>query len=114
MTREYKDYIVDIIDAVQKAESFIKGVRFEAFEKDAKTTYAVIRALEIIGEAVKKIPSSIRNKYKNIPWKEMAGMRDKLIHEYFGIKPRVVWKTIKQDLPKIKPYLRVMLKDFSK
>ena len=63
------------------------------------------------GEAVKKIPSGVRNKHKNIPWKEMAGMRDKLIHEYFGIKPRVVWKTIKQDLPKIKPYLQLILNE---
>lgn len=105
MTREYKDYLVDIIDAIEKSELFVKGMSFEAFEKDVKTTYAVIRAFEIMGEAVKRIPSSVRNKHKNIPWKEMAGMRDKLIHEYFGIKPRVVWKTIKQDLPKLKLHL---------
>ncbi len=109
MIREYKDYLVDIIDAIEKAESFVKGMNFESFEKDAKTTFAVIRAFEVMGEAVKKIPSSVRNKHKNLPWKEMAGMRDKLIHEYFGIKPRVVWKTIKRDLPKIKPYLQSIL-----
>jgi len=109
MTREYKDYLTDILDSIDKAENFVKGMKFETFKKDAKTAYAVIRAFEIMGEAVKKIPSSVRNKHKNIPWKEMAGMRDKLIHEYFGIKPRVVWKTIKQDLPKIKPYLQSML-----
>ena len=108
MIREYRDYLVDIIDSIDKIESFVKGMKFETFEKDAKTAYAVIRAFEIMGEAVKKIPSSVRNKHKNIPWKEIAGMRDKLIHEYFGIKPRVVWKTIKQDLPKIKPYLQSM------
>ena len=111
MIREYKDYLVDVIDAIEKAESFVKGMNFETFEKDTKTTFAVIRAFEIMGEAVKKIPSSIRNKYKNIPWKEIAGMRDKLIHEYFGIKPRVVWKTVKQDLPKIKPHLQTVLND---
>jgi len=99
MIREYKDYLADIIDAIDKIELFVKSMKFETFEKDAKTTFAVIRAFEIMGEAVKKIPSSVRNKHKNLPWKEMAGMRDKLIHEYFGIKPRVVWKTIKQDLP---------------
>ena len=109
MIREYKDYVVDMIDAVEKAESFVKGMNFESFEKDAKTMFAVIRAFEIMGEAVKNIPASVRNKYKAVPWKEMAGMRDKLIHEYFGIKPRVVWKTIKQDLPKIKPYLKAIL-----
>lgn len=109
MIREYKDYVVDIIDAIDKAESFVKGMNADVFEKDAKTQFAVIRAFEIMGEAVKKIPSSVRNKYQEIPWKDMAGMRDKLIHEYFGIKPRVVWKTIKDDLPRIKPYLQKML-----
>ena len=108
MIREYRDYLVDIIDSIDKIESFVKGMKFETFEKDAKTAYAVIRAFEIMGEAVKKIPSSVRKKHKNIPWKEIARMRDKLIHEYFGIKPRVVWKTMKQDLPKIKPYLQSM------
>lgn len=113
MIREYKDYLVDIIDAIEKADSFIKGMNFEAFEKDAKTMFAVIRAFEVMGEAVKKIPYNLRNRHKNIPWKEMAGMRDKLIHEYFGIKPRVVWKTITQDLPKIKPQLQTILNDLS-
>lgn len=111
MIRQYRDYLVDIIDAIEKVESFIKGMAFAAFEKDTKTTFAVIRAFEIMGEAVTKIPSSVRNKHKNIPWKEMSGMRNKLIHEYFGIKPRVVWKTIKHDLPKIKPHLQAILND---
>ncbi len=110
MIREYKDYLVDIIDAIEKTESFTKGMSFEDFEKDAKTAFAVVRAFEIIGEAVKKIPAGIRAKHKEIPWKEMAGMRDKLIHEYFGVKPRVVWKTIKEDLPKVKPHLQAILK----
>lgn len=111
MIREYKDYVLDIIDAIDKAELFVKGMKFESFEKDAKTSFAVIRAFEIMGEAVGKIPSSVRNKHKQIPWKEMAGMRNKLIHEYFGIKPRVVWKTVKQDLPKIKPHLEKILNE---
>ena len=114
MIREYKDFIVDIIDAIDKAESFVNGMKFEVFEKDVKTSFAVIRAFEIMGEAVGKIPSSVRNKHKEIPWKEMAGMRHKLIHEYFGVKPRVVWKTIKQDLPKVKPHLLIILKDIPK
>ena len=114
MIREYKDYVVDIIDAIDKVESFVKGMRFETFEKDAKTSFAVIRAFEIMGEAVGKIPFSVRTKHKEIPWKEMAGMRHKLIHEYFGVKPRVVWKTIKEDLPKIKPHLQTILNDSPK
>ena len=111
MIREYRDYVVDAID---KAEFFVKGMKFEAFEKDAKTSFAVIRAFEIMGEAVGKIPSSVRNKYREIPWKEMFGMRNKLIHEYFCVKPRVVWKTVKQDLPRIKPHLLTILNDLHK
>ncbi len=113
MIREYKDYLADIIDAIDKAEYFVKGMRFETFEKDAKTTFAVIRAFEVMGEAVKKIPASVRNKHKHIPWKQIAGMRDKLIHEYFGVKARVVWKTIKDDLPKVKPRLQEILSKLS-
>ncbi len=111
MTREYLDYLKDIIDAINKVDAFVAGMTFETFEKDAKTNFAVIRAFEIIGEAVKNIPSSVRARHKNIPWKEMAGMREKLIHEYFGIKPRVIWKTIKEDLPTVKPLLNKMLKE---
>jgi len=114
MTREYRDYLADIIDAIDKAESFVKGINFKKFEKDAKTGFAVVRAFEIMGEAVKKIPLSIRTKHKNIPWKMIAGMRDKLIHEYFGVNSRVVWKTIKEDLPKVKPQLQAILDSLPK
>jgi uncharacterized protein with HEPN domain len=71
---------------------------FEDFAADRKTTNAVIRSLEIIGEAAKKIPSEIRRQYPLIPWNEIAGMRDKLIHEYFGVDLEIVWETIQNDL----------------
>ncbi len=109
MSREYTDYLQDIIEAIAKAESFVDDMALEDFKKDDKTIYAVIRALEVIGEAVKKVPSTVRQKHKNIPWKEMAGMRDKLIHEYFGVKPNVVWRTVKRDLPEVKPLLKAIL-----
>lgn len=106
MNREYKDYIFDVIDSIQKIEVFTKDISFEQFSKDEKTVFAVIRALEIIGEAVKKIPATVKNKYPDIPWKEIAGMRDKLIHEYFGVNVKVIWKTIKEDIPTIKPFIK--------
>jgi len=106
--REYKDYITDIIEAIESIEKFTEGFTFEDFKKDDKTISAVIRKLEIIGEAVKKIPASVRNKNKQIPWKKMAGIRDKLIHEYFGVNIKVVWRTIKEDLPKVKPLIKEM------
>jgi uncharacterized protein with HEPN domain len=100
--REYLDYLKDIKDALKKIENFTVGQDFESFIKDDKTTFAVIRALEIIGEAARKVPKSFRKLYPNIPWQDMAGMRDKLIHDYFGVDLRVVWKTLQIDLPPLK------------
>jgi len=82
--REYLDYFKDIQEALEKVESFTAGLDFESFAKDDKTTFAVIRALEIIGEAARKIPKSVRSRYADVPWQDMTGMRDKLIHDYFG------------------------------
>jgi uncharacterized protein with HEPN domain len=111
MTREYKDYAMDMIAAIEKIEEFTSGMTPEDFEKDTKTVFAVIRALEVIGEAAKKIPLSARNRYKQIPWLQITGMRDKLIHEYFGVNIKVIWNTIKQDIPPLKPVIEQMLKD---
>lgn len=111
MTRDYTDYLMDIIEAIDKIEQFTKAVTFDNFKKDEKTIFAVIRALEVMGEAAKKIPAGVRNKYKTIPWKQIAGMRDKLIHEYFGVNTQVIWKTIKEDVPLLKPRIKQMVND---
>ena len=104
--RFYDDYFQDILDAIDKALTFTKGINFDFFTKDDKTVYAVIRALEIIGEAAKKIPQEERLNYPDIPWQEMSGMRDKLIHDYFGVNLEVVWKTVQEDLPDLKNALK--------
>ena len=111
MKREYQDYLSDLIEAIDKIEQFVDPMTIEKFEKDEKTLFAVIRALEIMGEAAKKIPPGIRVKYKNIPWRQIAGMRDKLIHEYFGVNAKVVWKTVREDIPMVKPLIKQMIKD---
>ena len=108
------DYIEDIIDAMNDAMSFVEGMKCEDLVKDRKTIYAVVRALEIIGEAAKRIPDLVRNRYPQIPWKDMAGMRDKLIHGYFGVDMKRVWKTVKEDLLDLKPSFEKILKDFQK
>ena len=113
MTRDARVYLHDIIEAMRNIEEYTAGLSFEAFSHDNKTIDAVVRNCEIIGEAAKNIPEEIKQQYSQIPWKVMAGMRDKLIHEYFGINLNVVWETITEDLPPLKPILQNLLKDFN-
>jgi uncharacterized protein with HEPN domain len=113
LTREFLDYIEDVLASMAKAEKFIQGMRYDDFLADDKTSYATLRALEIIGEAVKKVPQVIRNRYPDIPWAEMAGMRDKLIHDYFGVNLQTVWDTVKRDIPSLKPKFEQIYRDFS-
>jgi uncharacterized protein with HEPN domain len=107
--RSYVDYLVDILDAFEKVRQFIHGMTFETFVHDDKTTFAVVRALEIVGEATKRIPLAIRDGEPAIPWRAMAGMRDKLSHDYIGVNLAVVWKTVTEDLPVLEPILQRML-----
>lgn len=108
MEKVYSDYIQDVLDSIDDIEDFVKGIPFEEFVNDKKTTNAVVRSLEIIGEATKNIPSEIREKYPEIPWKKMAGMRDKLIHEYSGVNLAIVWETIQQDIPPLRPQIKAV------
>lgn len=112
MKREYGDYIEDILDAMNKVSKFTENMNFDEFSKDDKTVFAVVRGLEIIGEAVKNIPEEIEKKYPEIPWKNIAGMRNKLIHEYFGVKLEIVWDTVKKEIPEIKPEFQKIMEDF--
>ncbi len=111
MKRTYRDYVLDILSSIQEIEEFVEGMNFEEFVKDRKTVNAVIRSLEVMGEAVKKIPSEIRSKYPEVPWKYIAGMRDKLIHEYHGVDLEIVWEVIDKEIPPLKPKFEKMLKE---
>lgn len=111
--REIRDYLQDILETIDLAEQFVAGLTFAEFQNDQKTVFAVIRAIEVIGEATKSIPQSLRDQYPEIPWRGFTGMRDKLIHGYFGVDLEVVWDTVQQDLSVLRPVIVQMLKDLS-
>lgn len=109
--RDYSAYLNDIYDSIKKGISFITAMTYEEFEEDEKTQYALIRVIEIIGEASKKIPVEIKAQSEKIPWREISGMRDLLIHDYFGVNIKVVWETAKNDFPELKEKIQKLIQD---
>ena len=103
--RDQMLFLEDILEAIERIEEYIQDMDFESFASDKKTFDAVIRNLEVIGEASKNISTAIKDENPEINWRGIAGMRDKLIHGYFGVDPEIVWETIQKRLPELKDQL---------
>jgi len=110
MKRDASIYLKDILENIDKAVGFVGGMDYPEFAKDEKTFYAVVRCIEIIGEASKNLPEPVKKEHPEIPWRDIAGMRDKAIHSYFGINPQRIWQVIKEDLPVLRPVIEKTFK----
>ncbi|WP_182022757.1 HepT-like ribonuclease domain-containing protein [Haloquadratum walsbyi] len=95
------DYLDDILDGVEKIKRYTREMTYEEFVDDSKTVDAVLRNFEVIGEAAKNVPDEIRQEYDDVPWSEMTGMRDKLIHGYATVELQIVWTTIQEEVPSL-------------
>lgn len=102
MQRDPKIYLKDVLKAIEKIDRYVESLSFREFSSNELVQDAVVRNLEIIGEAAKKIPEGIRNQYCGIEWRKIAGLRDILIHEYFGVDLEILWNIIKDKLPELK------------
>lgn len=103
------EFLTDIKEAIKRIEVYIENLNYKEFLQDIKTQDAIVRNLEVIGEAVKNITSDFKKKYKNIEWKKLAGLRDKIIHYYFGVNWDIVWDVIKNRLPALKVKIESIL-----
>ena len=110
MSRNVALYIKDILENMRDAEEFVQGMSYAQFAADKRTFNAVVRSLEVVGEAAKNIPEEIRMKYPGVPWREMAGMRDKVIHFYFGVDREAVWIAVKERIPSFRPQIEQILR----
>jgi uncharacterized protein with HEPN domain len=109
MPRDFRLYLEDVIEAIAKIRRYTAGLSFHQFAEDEKGVDAVVRNLEVIGEAVKKIPEDMRQKHVGIDWRKIAGLRDILIHEYFGIDVEIIWDIVQNKLPSLEASIRSML-----
>lgn len=104
--RSAGEYLSDMRDAIHAACEFSRGVTFEEFRDNREKQFAIIHALEIIGEAAKQVPAPVKERYPDIPWRDIAGMRDRLIHGYFSVNLERLWNTVRDDLPHLEAALK--------
>ena len=107
--REWRLRVEDILEAIARIERYVEGLTLEQFRTDQKTVDAVVRNLEVIGEAVRYLPTDLESLPDDVPWADIAGMRNILIHQYFGVDLEIIWQTLTQDLPALRGKLQKLL-----
>jgi uncharacterized protein with HEPN domain len=111
--REVKLYLTDIDDAISAIQSYTNGMTYEQLLADRKTREAIVLNFVMIGEAIKKLPQEVIDRHPDVPWKEFAGMRDKMVHGYFMISPMIVWETSQHDLAPLAAVVKVLLREYA-
>lgn len=111
MKKDAKFFLMHIIESIQFIEDYTKGLTFEDFKNSQEKQDSIFMRLTIIGEATKNVPDDIKAKHKDIPWGDMAGLRDVIVHNYFGVELEDIWKTIKEDLPPVKKQVKGLLEN---
>ena len=114
MSKDTKIFIQHILENIERIESFSKTLSEDELFKDVLRQYAIIRAVELIGESAKNLPNSFKKEHPSIAWKKIIGTRDKVIHQYFGIDLKVIWEIVKKDIPKLKEEILNVLKEYKK
>lgn len=112
MPKHYEVYLLDILDSSEKIQKYTKKLSFEEFSENSMAVDAVIRNLEIVGEAVKKIPNEIRKEYPEVEWKKISGLRDILIHAYANIDLKIVWDIVQNKIPRLKSSIQKIKSEF--
>jgi uncharacterized protein with HEPN domain len=107
--RFWKLFVEDVLESLTRIGNYTENMDFEDFRADRKTIDAVVRNFEIIGEASRSIPNEIKEKYENVDWKGIIGLRNRIAHEYFGISTTIIWHILKEELPPLKPIMEQIL-----
>ncbi len=111
MSRDYKVYLEDILEAIGKIRNYTAGMSADSFAADNKTLDAVLRNLEVIGEAVKRVPDEVRSQHQQVEWKRVAGLRDILIHQSFAIDAEIIWDVVHNKLPVLERQIRDVVEE---